>query len=146
MNLIKNQRGMALVTVLIIASILTILGITIWHYSTRDVMGAERAESKMQAYYLAKSGAEALAQYITTNPDNIHMSKFIDSLIAAPESRPVELGGDIPGNFQVKVRRDDSNSLIISSTGTVDNVKATVQLTLEQRIQAQPRCSYIFQG
>ena len=78
MKIIKAQKGMALGTVLIVVSILTLLGITIWHYGSRDVMGTERAVKRMQAYYLAKSGADAVAQYIITNPDNIDMSAYVE--------------------------------------------------------------------
>lgn len=130
MNIIKNSKGLALGTVLILASILTLLGITIWNYSSRDVLGAERAEKKMQAYYLAKSGADAVAQYIITNPDNMNMSHYIESLIDAPESTPTKLDEDTPGHFRVKVEKDRDNNLVIASTGTVDNINETVQVKL----------------
>ena len=130
MNILRNRKGIALGTVLILASILTLLGIVIWHYSSRDVLGAERAEKKMQAYYLAKSGAEAVSQYIITNPDNIDMSQYVESLIDASESNPVKLDEDIPGHFKVKVKRDKDNNLIITSIGIVDNIKETVQVNL----------------
>lgn len=133
MNIIKNQRGLALVTVLIIVSILTILGTIIWYYSTRDVLVASRTEKRMQAYYLARSGAEAVAQYIVTNPDNIDMTKYVESLINAPESDPVKLDGDVPGSFRVQLVREGKN-LIIKSTGQVDEISQTAQLTIEERI------------
>lgn len=133
MNIIKEQKGMALATVLIIVFILAILGTTIWHYSIRDVADAHRAEKKMQAYYLAKSGADAVAQYIITNPDNIDMAKYIDSLTTAPESNPVELDKETPGSFKVKVSREDDDIFIISSTGIVDNVKESMRLRLLQK-------------
>lgn len=131
MNIIRDQRGMALVAVLIIASILTILGTTIWYYSTRDVMEADRTGKKMQAYYLARSGADAVAQYIMTNPDNIDMAKYVESLINSPESDPVKLDG-VPGSFKVKVTKDEDKSLVIISTGIVDNVKDSARLTLNR--------------
>lgn len=133
MNIIRNTKGIALGTVLILASILTLLGFTIWHYSSRDILGAERAEKKMQAYYLAKSGADAVAQYIITNPDNIDMSAYVESLIDAPESNPIKLDEDTPGHFNVKVDRDKDNSLVITATGTVDSIKESVQIKLHQR-------------
>ena len=132
MKIIKAQKGMALGTVLIVVSILTLLGITIWHYGSRDVMGTERAVKRMQAYYLAKSGAKAVAQYIIKNPDNIDMPSYVESLVEAPESIPEKLDEDIPGNFKVKVSKEGEN-IIITSSGTVDNIEETVQLRLKQQ-------------
>lgn len=131
MKTIKNRNGMALVTVLVIVAVLTVLGTVVWHYSTRDVIGASRAEKKMQAYYLARSGADALAQYITTNPDNIDMDKYIDSIIGIGDSQPAKIHNDINGTFSVRIEKSEPG-ILITSTGEVDNIKQIASLTINK--------------
>lgn len=45
---------------IIVMVVLTLLGTALWHYSMTDVKHIAMEESRMQAYYLARSGAELL--------------------------------------------------------------------------------------
>ena len=117
----KGEKGSALITVLIVMGVLTVLGAALMHYSMTDNLQVFNDEKRMQAHYLARSGAEAVADYIMKNPENA------DELLGK-ETEPVELG---KGTFQVEVTKRDNGELLIESTGDVDGFIRTVKLTLE---------------
>ena len=66
----KGEKGSALITVLIVMGVLTVLGAALMHYSMTDNLQVFNDEKRMQAHYLARSGAEAVADYIMKNPEN----------------------------------------------------------------------------
>lgn len=131
MNIYKDSRGVALPLILMVMLILAILGSTLWQYSSRDTIQAARNEKMMQAYYIARSGADAVAQYIIDNPDGINMKEYVDALVAAPKSNPTKINDEINGFFEVEVTRDEESKLIIiKSTGIVDGISQKVSLCL----------------
>ena len=54
----KNQKGMALVSVLFIIVVASLLGTTAWYASSQEILHSEMDENKTQAYYYARSGVE----------------------------------------------------------------------------------------
>lgn len=116
----KGEKGSALITVLIVMGVLTVLGAALMHYSMTDNLQVFNDEKRMQAHYLARSGAEAVADYIMKNPDGA------DELLGK-KTEPVELG---EGTFQVEVSERDNGELLIESTGEVDDFIRTVKLTM----------------
>lgn len=138
MKLHRNNRGIALPIVLIIALILTILGTVLWHYSVRDLIFAEKNLKRMQAYYIARSGADAVAQYIVDNPDGIDMKEYVDALVNSPKSYPTSISGDPKGYFEIEVTRDSGKGIIIiQSVGTVDEISQKVSLTLYELVTGE---------
>jgi type II secretory pathway component PulK len=103
----KGEKGSALITVLIVMGVLTVLGAALLHYSLTDNLQVINDEKRMQAHYLARSGAEAVADYIMKNPDGV------DELLGK-KTESVELG---EGTFQVEVTKRDNGELLIESTG-----------------------------
>lgn len=127
----RNNRGIALPIVLVIALILTILGTVLWHYSVQDMIFADQNLKRMQAYYIARSGADAVAQYIVDNPDGINMKEYVDALVNSPKSYPTPISEDVDGYFEIEVIRDSKEkAIIIQSTGIVDDISQKVSLTL----------------
>lgn len=123
-QVIKGEKGSSLVMVLIIMGVLTILGAVFQFFSLTEHQQVVNDEKRMQAYYLARSGAEAVADYIIKNPDDV------DELLGE-ESDPVDLG---EGSFKVKVTEINpekpDEGLLIESTGNVDGFERTVKLQL----------------
>jgi hypothetical protein len=117
----KGEKGSALITVLIVMGVLTVLGAALLHYSLTDNLQVFNDEKRMQAHYLARSGAEAVADYIMKNPDGA------DELLGK-KTESVELG---EGTFQVEVTKKDNGELLIESTGEVDDFERKVKLTLK---------------
>ena len=125
--LFKDERGIALPVVLMVMIVLSVLGTALWQYSTADTVQVTVDEKKMQAYYLARAGAEATAQYIRNNPSSAA------TLINDPKTDPMYMSDGTNdygnGTYEVDVT-GDPNNVKIESTGTVNDVKQTVVITL----------------
>lgn len=139
MVIFQNQKGFALPLVLIIVLVISLLGTTLYQYSTSDTLRVAENEKSMQAYYLARSGASAVASYIVNNPDGLsseEMNQLIDDLTAATESGAVRLSNDLNGTFKVKVSRDVENGVIyIQSTGYIgDFTGSPVTITIREHV------------
>lgn len=119
--MIKDSKGMALPLVLITMFVLTILGTSLWQYSITDTIHVARDQRKMQAHYLARSGAEMIANHILRNPEEAA------GLIGASKSAPVILE---EGSFEVEVYGVLNDEIIIESTGRVGDINQTVVLTI----------------
>ncbi|GAB6182080.1 hypothetical protein JCM14036_33990 [Desulfotomaculum defluvii] len=62
--LLKNQKGIALISVLIILTITSLLGTTVWYASSQETLASERVEDQTQAFYFAQAGVEMAISYI----------------------------------------------------------------------------------
>jgi len=128
-----NQKGLAMPLVLAVIFILSLLGTALWQYSTTDLKQVTMDDQRKQAYYLARSGADAVAEFIVKNPLNWTdqaMTDYLNTLSNAPHSQPTNLGS---GSFIVKVTYDVANHLTtILSTGTVGTINQTATLVINQ--------------
>ncbi len=68
---LKNQQGSVLVLVLVMMLSLTVLGTALLSSSIIDKKQAVRQDRNNEAFYFARSGAEAVAHYLQQNPDKI---------------------------------------------------------------------------
>jgi hypothetical protein len=106
-----------------------------WSYDANR----SRIEGKsLQAFYIARSGADALGTYIETNPDNLSNADLkMRVYTLAPTSgntstsNPVSLGN---GSYTLQVNRPSDNPSLIKiiSTSTVDNFHQSVTLALQE--------------
>ncbi|QEK12127.1 hypothetical protein FQB35_06920 [Crassaminicella thermophila] len=121
---IKNEKGAVLSLMLIVILFLIILGTTLVFISITEVKQVAREEKKLQAYYIAKSGADVVAAYII-NPKNKHNIQNLKG----KESDSFILG---EGSFVVKVKEDEDNTdnIIIESKGIVGEVEVSISLSL----------------
>jgi Tfp pilus assembly protein PilX len=122
-----NQRGIVLPIIMIIMLSLSVLGLSslaVWNFNSRSTV---LEKNQLKAYYIARSGSEATASYILSNPDALTMKNYVDQLVGH-ESSAVPLGD---GTFKVYVTR--ANNLInIKSVGTVGSVSRTSTITLNE--------------
>ena len=129
----KNEKGIALLLVITVMLVLSILGITFLSVALTDNKVVAYQEKSMQAYYIARSGADSIAAYLNKNPDNldpIQMRTFINNMISADETEDVSLG---KGHFVLTVMGDINDpfaTVSILSKGYVDTVKKEVSLDL----------------
>ncbi|PKM83453.1 MAG: hypothetical protein CVU88_02860, partial [Firmicutes bacterium HGW-Firmicutes-13] len=117
--------GVALVTVLLVMTVLTLLITALCQYSIADALHAVRDEKRMQAHYIARSGAAATAAWLNS------VSKE-ERLSLADKTSETQAFGN--GTFTVSVY-DISESQItmklkIISEGIVDGVKDIVNIIL----------------
>lgn len=119
----KNEKGYALVLVLIIMIILFMLGTVLIMVSTTQVREAVKQQERVQAYYLAYSGAKAVAEWVM-DPENDEQP--------SGTSAPMDMGA---GSFIVHVVESvNGDTLTITSHGTVDGYTETVVVTLTKTI------------
>jgi len=107
--------------VLMTLLVLSILGVSLLQYSVADNKQVAMDKQQMQAFYLARSGADAVAQHILDNPGQAA------SLINAGKSSPVYLG---EGSFEVLVYGDPGSEILIEATGTVNGVSQKATLSV----------------
>lgn len=123
--MIKNNKGIALAYVLIVMAVMATLGLVFIQISLTETMQAARDKSKMQAYYLAKSGVEATAAWMVSHAD-------IGNTLIGKTSSPVTLAGsNINGTYVVSVLGDAASPLLlVKGVGTVNGVSATATMTV----------------
>lgn len=117
---IENQRGAVLVVVIVAMAALLTLGVTLSTVALSDQRQAIRQEKNNEAFYLARSGAETVAEFLLENQSKI------DSYIG--QTTESELGN---GRFEVLVEKDEEEgTILIHSTGYVGDYSERVTLTL----------------
>ena len=133
MNLVKNEKGMALALVLIILVVLALLGTALWHYSMSELRNVAKEEDRTRAFYVARSGAETVARYIMINPS---VAEDLFDETSSTVSDIIELGNDYLGEIgEVKVTVTDlgDDNLEITGTGIVNSSEGEVSILLELR-------------
>jgi len=119
---LKNENGSALPLVLVIILILGILGSMLLFLNITEARQVAREEKRVQAYYIAKSGAQAMAEYIINYPEEV------ENLTTEVSSNSTKLG---KGEVTVNLFKSDEEIVIIS-TGKVDTVENEVTLILRE--------------
>ncbi|MBS3898093.1 MAG: pilus assembly PilX N-terminal domain-containing protein [Dethiobacter sp.] len=119
----KNEKGLALPLVLLIMLTVSLLGVTVWQYSVTDTIHVALDADRMQAHYLARSGADALAEFIVRNP-----SRATEMIAKTATNKATgALGND--KNFKVNVTGDPTSLITITAEGI--SGKATETLILD---------------
>jgi len=114
-----NQRGSVLIVVLFVLVTLTLVGATLGSLAVNDQRQAARQQRNNESFYLARSGAEAVATYLLANQE------LIKDYIGHEDV--VELG---QGSFTVRVLNGPNNTVLIESTGFVGDYSEKVTLSL----------------
>jgi hypothetical protein len=120
--MINNSKGAALPLAVITMLVVSLLGAGLWQYSTSDTIQVARQENKMKAFYIARSGAEATAQWMAKPGNNG------EALVGQTSSSNTFEDG----TYIVKVIDAPENRVIIESTATVNGVPTQVALLLRR--------------
>lgn len=134
--MVKNERGLALPTVLILMTALTILGLTLLGVGLSQAARTVHQEKKEQAFYIAKSGADAIASYIIDKYNPMTLTEeAITDLNNGYLNQDISLPSPSPGTFKVTIVKgivtgDIINTVNIESVGKVGNVTDKVVLSL----------------
>ena len=123
MKPLKNEKGMALVTVIMVMAVMVILGTVVLSLSMSDTSFAKNQEQNLQAEYIARGGADAAAKYVQDHPDIYPTSGFSTQTVTGT------LG---EGSFSAVISRPFQGAVRVSSTGTVGGVSKTVNLNLSK--------------
>lgn len=115
----SGKDGSVLVSVLVVMLVVTVLAMTLISISMSEMAQAVRQERRAEAYYIARSGADAVASYLIQHPEEVDY--FISQ---GPEE--VVLGN---GSFTISVK-EENGVILIESTGNVGSSSRAVALTL----------------
>ena len=119
MNL-RKENGSVLVLALVVMLSLLLLGGALIQYAVFNFRAVAVDEQLMQAYYIARSGADAMAEAIITDPT------ILDDIGLPATSEATSLGN---GTFVVSINETGGN-LNIVSTGEVNGLTQVVSLVL----------------
>jgi type II secretory pathway pseudopilin PulG len=114
--MVKNSKGYALVSVLIIMLVMALIGAALLSTSLSDTRLTAAQVKNKQAYYAARSGADALANYIIKNPSKLQ--GLITNTTQPSDFATGTIGTN--ASFKAKVKRDASGNVQIKSTGMVN--------------------------
>ncbi|MCD4712446.1 MAG: hypothetical protein K8R73_04115 [Clostridiales bacterium] len=118
----RNEKGSALVFVLIIFAVMMILGTSVLSISLSETNFVVQDVKKIKADYTARSGAEAMASYLIEHPDKIQDT--IDQTAFQPAS------GSLNGiSFELTVE-GSGEQFKITSSAMNGNVVSTVNLDM----------------
>ena len=105
--------------------VLMILGTAVLKVAVAENRFSKKSEDKIQAYYVARAGAQAVAEYMIEDAHR-DASELVGKTSAVTEH------SDMGGQFQVTVSEiPSSNNLSIISTGEFNGVKQTAKILLE---------------
>lgn len=140
-QLLKNEHGMALVTVLIVIVVVSILGLSLMGLAATNVKMSAGERNNQSSYYIAESGANLMMSEITTeinkvyNEEKTSAKKFYEEAEKVLENYKVErtstaftknFGKQPIAKFKLE-KLEGENAYKIISTGTVDNRSKTVE-------------------
>jgi Tfp pilus assembly protein PilX len=122
---IKSDGGAALGITIMILLVLSILGISfisIGYAESRNVIYQDKS---MQAFYLARSGADAVSSWIVKNPGQA----------ASLDGKVADSQGQFPnGKVEMQVNHDALNkAIIVNAEGKVANAEKNVKVKLKQQ-------------
>ncbi len=133
MNFFKQEDGLVLPLVLMIMVIVALLFTTLWTYSRSDLQQAVWSENNSRAYYVARSGAESMAQYLMRNPESIkdilNQEAGVETVLSEQITVESEYKGEI-GDLQVEVKSTELNRIQITGMATVNDVYEQVSVVL----------------
>ena len=115
--LLKNKKGIILITVYIVIAVLTILGAAFISRSISEMRVAEREKKSMQAFYLAESGIDyAINRLRVIGNSSGQKSSTLQNI----------------GSYDCYWQRVGSSSTWEAiSTGTVDDVQRAIRVELQ---------------
>lgn len=130
----RRNKGAALIVVIMVIAVMTILGIAILNISLSETIQASNEDKRIQAHYLARSGAEAtLSAWEDAESDKKPSGKCNPVYLNNSNEFVYEKTNTI-GKFEVIITKPDSITTVITSEGTVGNVQQTVTVTIKSEI------------
>lgn len=133
----KNEQGAALLTVVVVMTVLTAMMLTMLTFVAQARYQTTRNYNNKQAYYTARSGLDTMIDYLTAAENSAAAEALIASVppyYGVGSSNLVSDPVSIPGlgTYVITIEEDVSGAIVITSTatfGTTDNLA-------EQKVKA----------
>ncbi len=124
--MVLNEKGWALPLVILIMVVATLLGTALWQYSMVDLKHAKREESKMQAHYYARSGAELVAKNLDQTADWGEVPVGANQAWVSTEQS--FNSNSLSENIEIKVYKEGNSDeyVLVESTATVGDTSETL--------------------
>jgi hypothetical protein len=123
---LRNDRGAALVTVIVVMVVMSILGLALLNVSLAEAKHAIRQEQLSQAHYIAQAGVDAVAVFVRAFPSQV---------TAKITSGEVITGNLGIGTFSAVITGDIFSTVRITATGTTSTGASSV-VYLDMQIDA----------
>ncbi|SHI69330.1 PilX N-terminal [Dethiosulfatibacter aminovorans DSM 17477] len=130
--MIRNEKGSTMVMLILILAILSLFGIVLMNTSVNENRNAIKEHDYQQAYFYARAGAAATADYFYRNPkskDELEDDYLLGEGDDLLENKPTVYGN---GSFVVGVMPTGTTDLIVKSVGTYNGIDKTVMALLER--------------
>lgn len=130
----KKRQGSVLALVLMIFSIVMVFGTVSISIALNESGQSIRHENKTKAYYIARSGAEAVEAALLQmgKEEKEDLTKELDKSSILVE--PINIKGNIAN---VTIVKESSNKIAIKSKAKVDNVDETVTKVMEVYLETE---------
>jgi hypothetical protein len=125
----KNNKGAAMLYVLFASVILLVLGGSLLAASLGETRYAVHEENKAKAYYIARGGAAAAAEWVA---DREHTRAQIKTLITNNKNNPNTWTDFADGQFKISFPNDNYLTPQVKSVGKYVNVEQTVSVNLKK--------------
>lgn len=132
-KLLQNTKGSTLTIVLTVLVVVIIFSVTALTIGSASIKQAGNQELRLQAYYLARSGAHAVAAHIIKKADSstqAQMDTFLSNLITTGTSDAFKLDPADTGEIKVTVTKPSDTVILVSSTATVGSTTQTVAVDI----------------
>lgn len=132
---IKNRSGSTLVTVMVALVILSMLAASALVLATAEIRQAHYTYNKTQAYYLARAGVDAVADYLMNNPENLsieQMEERINNIVIGGLSDNTKLNEESSDYFTVSLTRETEYVKILATGYVNEDITATVELKMKR--------------
>lgn len=132
-KLLQNTKGSTLTIVLTVLVVVIIFSVTALTIGSASIKQAGNQELRLQAYYLARSGAHAVAAHIIKKADSSTdavMNTFLSNLITTGTSDAFKLDPADTGEIKVTVTKPSDTVILVSSTATVGSTTQTVAVDI----------------
>ncbi|MDR5658698.1 pilus assembly PilX N-terminal domain-containing protein [Serpentinicella sp. ANB-PHB4] len=130
---LRNENGVTLPLILVIFVILSILSMAIINISTAEHREVVYQENQMKAYYIARSGAEAIAAKIINEPE------VLEHILGKTSNPSTISNGELLVEVE-EINLKDEQKIKIIAKGTVPTSKGLV--SDEVTIILKSMCSY----
>jgi len=139
-TIIRNQKGLALITALLILLSLTVIGIVAVNSSNIETLITTNTKVSKQAFFLAEAGGQEAKETLrkriieqgSTLDDQINLVKGPDGILETADDLPFISKTLGPGSYSVKLTERSGPNVTLTSTGSGPlNSRAIVKLTVK---------------
>lgn len=124
-----NEKGFAMPLAIIVTLVVSLLGATLWQYSMSDTLQVERDAQRVQAYYLAKSGADVTIKLMNNRPpqelnDTFYLYGDLNNLNVVVGNYDNSKNNN---KLVITVVSDGSSKGMLTSTGNFNGVTKKIE-------------------